>query len=68
MLFRELLEFRHFVLQLMNPGSANRNQIGQSPKQEIALGAEPFELAFARDSLVAQDLQNVSDLLKYLPS
>ena len=44
------------------------NQIDQCPNQEITLRSEPFPFTFIWDPLIPQNLENVPDLLKDLPS
>ena len=62
------LKLRKVLSELMNLTAALRNQINQSPAQEITLGPEPLHLAFVGYPLVTKNLENLPDLLKDLPS
>ena len=63
----EFLKLRKVLSKLMNLAAALRDQISQSPQNEITFGTEAFQLPFVRYSLIAQDLEDLSNFLKDLP-
>jgi hypothetical protein len=63
---REFLKLRKVLPELMNLAAALRDQISQSPEQEITLSTEALPLAFVGCPLVAKNPENLSDLLEYL--
>ena len=64
----EFLKLFEVLSESMNLASTLRDQIGQRPNQEIPFGAKPLHLTFVRYPLIAQDLENLPDLLKHLRS
>jgi len=62
------LKFFKVLSEQMNLTATLRDQIGQSPNQEIPFGAKPLHLTLMGYPLVSQDLKNLADLLEHLPS